>query len=206
MTRIVRPVIAESTTWTSAHHRAGHDAMSAVFHQSTQGIAMDVIDPALYVFTTRSEADTAVRTLGKAGFDLKKLSLIGKGYHSDEHPIGFYTVGDRVKAWGASGAFWGGIWGLLFAPAVFFLPGFGVIAMAGPVVAAFVAAMEGAIVVGGASALGAALTSVGASSTTVMRYETAIKADKYVLIVHGAAEDAARARSILGTAPDLAAA
>ena len=41
---------------------------------------------------------------------MKKLSLIGKGYHSEERPMGFYTAGDRIKAWGGSGAFWGGIY------------------------------------------------------------------------------------------------
>jgi len=166
---------------------------------------MDVIDSALYVFNTRTEADTAIRSLGKAGFDLKELSLIGKGYHSDEHPIGFYTVGDRIKAWGATGAFWGGIWGMLLAPAVFFLPGLGVIAMAGPFVAAFVAALEGAVVIGGMTALGAALSSVGVSSTQVMKYESAVKADKYVLVVHGGAQSAAKARSILDVHPEAVA-
>ena len=165
---------------------------------------MDVVDSALYVFDTRAEADTAIRSLGKAGFDLKKLSLIGKGYHSDEHPIGFYSVGDRIKSWGATGAFWGGIWGMLLAPAVFFLPGLGVVAMAGPFVSAFVAALEGAVVVGGVSALGAALSSVGVSGTQVMKYETAVKADKYVLVVHGGADDAAKARSVLDIHPELA--
>lgn len=42
--------------------------------------------------------------MSKSGCDVKKLSLIGKGYHSTEHPIGFYTAGDRIKAWGGTGA------------------------------------------------------------------------------------------------------
>ena len=135
--------------------------------------------------------------MSKGGFDVKKLSLVGKGYHSEEHPIGFYTAGDRIKAWGGTGAFWGGIWGLLIAPAVFFLPGFGLIAMAGPVVSVLLGALEGAVVVGGASALGAALTTIGVPKNQAIKYETAVKADKYVLIVHGGAEEAATARSIL---------
>ena len=158
---------------------------------------MDTIDSALYVFNTHTEAEGAIRSLAKSGFDVKKLSLVGKGYHSEEHPIGFYTVGDRVKAWGGTGAFWGAIWGLLVAPAVFFLPGLGLIAMAGPVVSALLGALEGAAVVGGVSAIGAALTTVGVPKNQVIKYETALKADKYVLIVHGGAEAAASARSIL---------
>jgi hypothetical protein len=160
---------------------------------------MDVIDPALYVFNTHVEAENAIRSLGRAGFDVKKLSLIGKGYHSDEHPIGFYTLGDRIEAWGGTGAFWGAIWGLLMGPAVFFLPGFGLVALAGPLVALLVAALEGAALVGGVSALGAALTTVGVPKDQVIKYETAVKADKYVLVVHGSAEDAKRVRSVLAS-------
>lgn len=59
---------------------------------------MDTMDSALYVFNTHAEAEGAIRSSGKSGFDVKKLSRVGKGYHSEEHPIGFYTVGDRVKA------------------------------------------------------------------------------------------------------------
>jgi hypothetical protein len=146
-----------------------------------------------YIFNTHSEAEEAIQTLNRSGFDVKKLSLVGKGYHSEEHPLGFYSTGDKVKAWG-------GIWGLLLAPAVFVLPGVGLVAMAGPVVAALVGALEGAVIVGGVSALGAALTQIGASKEQVIKYEKAVKADKYVLMVHGDAADAAKAHEVLANA------
>lgn len=158
---------------------------------------MEKADLPFYVFNTHVEAEEAIQTLNKAGFDVKKLSLVGKGYHTEEHPVGFYTAGDRIKAWGGLGAFWGGIWGLLLAPAVFFLPGVGLVAMAGPVVSALVGALEGAVVVGGASALGAALTQIGVPKDQVIKYETALKADKYVLMVHGTADEVAKARAVL---------
>lgn len=150
-----------------------------------------------FLFDTHAEAEEAVRKLGRLGFDMKKLSLVGKGYHSEEMPIGFYTTADKIKTWGGTGAFWGGIWGLLLAPAVFFLPGLGVVAMAGPVVSALVGALEGAVVVGGVSALGAALTQIGVPKDQVVRYESALKADKYLLTVHGSAQDVAQVRSEL---------
>ena len=56
---------------------------------------------------------------------------------------------------------WGGISGLLVAPAAFVLPGLALVAIAGPVVAALFAALEGAVIVGGVSALGAALSMIG---------------------------------------------
>jgi hypothetical protein len=163
-------------------------------------------DSSLFVFDTHAAAEEAIRTLGQAGFDMKKLSIVGKGFHSEEKPMGFYTAGDRIKAWGGSGAFWGGIWGLLLAPAVFVLPGLGVVGMAGPLVAALVSALEGAVVVGGVSALGAALTQVGVPKDQVIKYEAALKVDKYLLVVHGIAEDQARAREVLAQAKTAAAA
>lgn len=150
-----------------------------------------------YVFNTHQEAEEAIQMLSRSGFDVKTLSLVGKGYHSEEQPVGFYTAGDRIRSWGGTGAFWGGIWGLLLAPAVFFLPGLGLVAMAGPFVAALLGALEGAVVVGGVSALGAALTQIGVSKDQVIKYETAIKMDKYVLMVHGNAEEAETARTVL---------
>jgi hypothetical protein len=117
--------------------------------------------------------------------------------------VGFYTTGDRIKTWGGIGAFWGGIWGLLLAPAVFVLPGLGLVAMAGPIVAALVGALEGAAVVGGASAVAAALTQIGVPKDQVIKYETAMKADKYVLIVQGSVEDSAKVRSVLQPRSEL---
>jgi hypothetical protein len=163
-------------------------------------------NPSCYVFNTHVEAEDAIRTLSNSGFDMKKLSIVGKGYHSEEHPVGFYTTGDRVKSWGGIGAFWGGIWGLLLAPGIFFFPGLGLLAMAGPLVTTLVAALEGAVVVGGLSAFGAALTEVGVPKDQVIKYETALKADKYIMVVHGSSEDAAKVCSALSASKALEAA
>ena len=43
-------------------------------------------DSAFFVFDTHAAAEDAIRTLGQSGFDMKKLSLVGKGYHSEEKP------------------------------------------------------------------------------------------------------------------------
>ena len=165
-------------------------------------LAPSELDPStpVFIFETRAKAEEAIRTLDKAGFDVKKLSLIGKGYHSEEHALGFYTAGDRIKSWGSAGAFWGGIWGLLLAPAVFVLPGIGLVALAGPVVAALVGALEGAVVVGSLSALGAALTQIGVPEHDIIKYESALKVDKYVLMVHGSAAEVAHVHDVLSNA------
>lgn len=158
-----------------------------------------------WIFGTHEAADAAIRHLAEAGFDMKKLSLIGRGWRHEEQPMGFYTAGDRIKAWGGTGAFWGGIWGLLLAPAVFVLPGLGMLGLAGPVAAALVGALEGAALGAGASALGAALVQMGLPEHAAMRYESALKVDKYVLLVHGNAQDLHQVHQLLA-AEHLAAA
>jgi hypothetical protein len=95
------------------------------------------------------------------------------------------------------GAFWGGLWGLLFSAAFLIIPGIGSVVAAGSIVAWIAAALEGAVVVGGLSALGAGLFSLGIPKNSVVKYETSIKAGKFTLIAHGIAEEAAKAREML---------
>ncbi len=149
------------------------------------------------VYETHTAAESAVKALQQAGFDIKKLSIVGKDYHTEEHVVGYYTAGDRMAYWGGMGAFWGGLWGLLFGAAFFWVPGIGPLLLAGPVVSWLVGALEGAVVVGGLSAVGAALFSVGIPKNSVLKYEQAIKADKFLVIAHGTMEDVHRAHEIM---------
>ncbi len=149
------------------------------------------------VYPSRAAAETAIKELQQSGFDMKTLSIVGCDYHTDEHVVGYYNAGDRMKVWGKTGAFWGGLWGLLFGSAFFWIPGLGPLLVGGPLVAWIVGALEGAAVVGGLSALGAGLYSMGIPKDSVVRYETALKTGKFVLIAHGSATDVAHARKIL---------
>jgi len=149
------------------------------------------------VYNDHVQAEQAVDQLKKTGFDMTKLSIVGKDYHTEENVVGYYNAGDRMKYWGRMGAFWGGIWGLLFGAAFFVVPGIGPVLVAGPVAAWIVAALEGAAVVGGLSAIGAGLYSIGIPKDSILRYEVALKADKFLLIAHGAADEVARAKETI---------
>jgi uncharacterized membrane protein len=149
------------------------------------------------IYDNHQAAEEAVRQLEKSGVDMKQLSIVGRDYHSEEHVVGYYNTGDRMKAWGKLGAFWGGLWGILFGAAFFVIPGIGPIAVAGPLVSAIVGALQGVVVVGGLSALAAGLVGIGIPKDTVIKYETALKADKFLLIVHGTAAETANAKDIL---------
>jgi hypothetical protein len=69
-----------------------------------------------------------------------------------------------------------------------------------------VGALEGAVVVGGLSALGAGLYSIGIPRDSVIKYEAALRSDKFLVIAHGTADEVAKAKSILQTtgAADIA--
>ena len=155
------------------------------------------INSVVAIYPSHTEAEAAIKELQQSGFDMKKLSIVGRDYRTDEHVVGYYNAGDRMKAWGKTGAFWGGLWGLLFGSAFFWIPGLGPLFVAGPLVSWMVGALESAAVVGGLSAIGAGLLSLGIPEDSIVRYETALKAGKFVLIAHGSTKDTTQAKEIL---------
>ena len=154
-------------------------------------------DAVVAVYATHLAAEEAVKQLQRAGIDMRTLSIVGKDSNTDEHVVGYYNTGDRMKYWGKTGAFWGGFWGLLFGSAFFAVPNIGPVLAAGPVVAWIVSAMEGAVLVGGVSAIGAGLYSIGIPKDSVVEYELALKTDKYLLVVHGSAKEVDAARGFI---------
>jgi hypothetical protein len=151
------------------------------------------------VYDNHSAAEDAVKELQRSGFDMKKLSVVGKDYHTDEQVIGYYNAGDRMKYWGKWGAFWGGFWGLLFGAAFFWVPAIGPVLIGGPLAAWIVSALEDAVVVGGLSAIGAGLFSIGVPKDSIVTYESALKAGQYLVVAHGTSAETAEARTILST-------
>jgi hypothetical protein len=155
------------------------------------------------VYNSHTEAEEAVAKLSAASFDITKISIIGKDYHTEEKVVGYYSTGDRMKSWGGLGAFWGGFWGLLFGAGFFLIPGIGPVLVAGPFLAALIGALESAVLVGGLSAVAAGLVSLGMTKERAVKYEAEIKADKFVLIVNGTGEELERARTILANTPAI---
>ena len=158
---------------------------------------MSTLNSIIAVYNTHGEAEAAIKELQEAGVDMRSLSIAAKDTYSDEHVVGYYNAGDRMKYWGKRGAFWGGLWGLLFGSAMFAIPGIGPILVAGPLVAWIVAGLEGAVVVGGVSAIGAGLVSIGIPKDSVLEYDIALKTDKFLLIVHGSPDQVNRAKEII---------
>jgi len=161
---------------------------------------METTDTVIAVFADHQAAESALKKLAAAGFEMKHLSVVGKGYHTDETVVGFYSAGDRIKFWGGRGAFWGGLWGLFFGGLFLTIPVIGHVVVLGYLSAMAVSAIESALMVGGVSALGAALYSIGVPKDSVIQYETAVKADSFLVMAHGTADEMIRAKGILSTA------
>ncbi len=154
---------------------------------------------AVAIYDEHNQAETAVKALQRAGFDMKKISIIGREYQLEEHVVGFLNAGDRAMVFGKFGALWGGLMGILFGSAMLSIPVLGHLIILGPIAATLFGGLEGAALVGGVSAFVGAMFSLGIPKDSVLRYETALKADKFMLVVHGGAQDIARARELLET-------
>jgi hypothetical protein len=98
---------------------------------------------------------------------------------------------------GKYGAFWGGLMGVLFGSALMFVPIVGHIVVLGPLAAMLFSGLQGAVTVGGVSALAGALMSVGIPKDSVLRYETALRANKFILMFHGDNQEILRPQEAL---------
>ncbi len=84
------------------------------------------------VYSDHADAESAVRRLHEAGFAMGDLSIIGRDFQVSEEPTGFVSAGDYAKAGAGTGAWFGGLFGLLVGAAFLIIPGVGPVVIAGP--------------------------------------------------------------------------
>ena len=165
------------------------------------------------VFSEQLTAQRAVERLIEKDAPMDSISILGRAGASGDDPLGIYYggVGERVKAWGAHGAFWGGLWGLLAGAAgLFVVPGLGAILAAGPVVEAIAGALAGATLTSGVMAgaaavseLAIALHRMGVPKERLAALQRAVEQGRYVVLVRCAPREVERWRQVIGWAkPD----
>jgi hypothetical protein len=158
-------------------------------------------DTIVAVYAKHDQAEAAIRKVAEAGLNMTHFSIAGRGYHTEEQVIGFYSAGDRIRFWGSRGAYWGGLWGLLLGGVMLTIPVIGPVMVLGPlaasVFAALAGAVEGAVLTGGLGALGAALFSIGIPHHSVLRYHDALKADSFLVVAHGPSAEVECVRTLL---------
>ena len=149
------------------------------------------------LYDTHEVAEKAVKSLRNAGIDFRKISIVGKDYHTEEQPVGYFNMGDRAKFVGKFGAFWGSLAGILLGAFVMVVPVFGHFIILGPLAATIVSGIEGAAIGGAAGALVGALTAIGVPKDSAIRYQTAIEAGQFLMTVQGSQSDIRLAESVL---------
>lgn len=147
-------------------------------------------------------AEEAVRKLGQGGFPIQHVSIITKDLGSEKKVHGFVTSCDVAKSAARSGAWVGGIFGLLVGAALVWLPGVGPLVVAGSLTSALMGGLEGAVAGAALSGVLGWLGSLGISKQHILKYEESVKAGKSLVVAHGTVEDVKKAEAILaGTSP-----
>ncbi len=149
------------------------------------------------VYNTLDMAEAAVRALDAAKFPVNQISILAKDIQDEKKVHGFVTACDVSKAGAHTGAWVGGIFGLLVGTAFLWLPGVGPIIIAGSLTAALAGGVEGAVVGAAAGGIFGGLAAWGISKQHIIKYEETVKAGQYVVVAHGSPEEAAKAHAIL---------
>ena len=151
------------------------------------------------VFDSHKDVEDRVRQVWQSGFDLSKLSVAAKERRSGRRGFAHYGEGGEVKYLGDDAAFWNRMWTALSGWAFLDLPETGPILVAGPLGGWMAAALDNSLDLGGLSVLGVALYGLGIPRELVVAYEASVKAEKLLLVAHGAASEIARVREALAT-------
>src|ERR1700722_14494072 len=106
-------------------------------------------DTLIAVFADHTQAEAAVKKLADSKFDMKQLSIVGQGYHTEEKVLGFYRAGTPIKFWGKRGAFSGGLWGRFFGGGALMVRVVGQVMVLGHLATVIASGVESAVLVGG---------------------------------------------------------
>lgn len=149
------------------------------------------------VYETLAQAEAAVRTLDQGRFPIKQVSIVTQNLETEKEVHGFITAGDVAVQGAGTGAWFGGVFGLLMGGAFLMMPGFGPLVVAGSLAASLLGAVHGAAFGAAGGGLLGALVGWGVSQDHVIKYEDHVRGGKYLLVAHGSAEEVARAQALL---------
>ncbi len=150
------------------------------------------------VYKTLGEAEAAVRSLGEGGFPIQKVSIIAQHLTDDRRVHGYVTACDVAKSSAVTGAWVGGIFGLVVGAAFLWVPGVGPLVVAGSLASMLLGGVEGAVAGAAATGVLGWLIGLGISKEKILKYEEAIKGGKFLVIAHGPEDAVKKAREILG--------
>jgi uncharacterized membrane protein len=143
------------------------------------------------VYPHHASAEQAVRLLHKDRYSMSDLSIVGRDFQVSEEPVGFVNAGAGTGAWV------GGLFGLLVGAAFLVLPGVGPVVIAGPLLVALLGGLEGAVAGATIGWLSGALVVWGIPREEALKHETQVKASKFLVVARGTQVALERARHTL---------
>jgi len=156
-------------------------------------------DIAVAVYDWHSGVERAIQALRRAGCNMQRISIVGRDDADQQRGLGFLDAEERARIFGKLDAFWGSLPWLLLDSAAVFVPVRGFVFLLGAFAAAKLVALQNPIVSGRMSALAATMSAIGIPGTSLSRYESALKAHEFIVVVHGDERDVYRARELLET-------
>jgi len=149
------------------------------------------------IYTTHQATEHALGKLQTHGLSLRHVSILARGCLDVDHPIGIYTIDDRIHYCGLQAEFWAGLHNLLDKASFFWLPGYGPLAAVGHIVDLLLSDRQYITLHGGFSVLGSALFEMGVPRDSIVDYEQAIRSGRLLLIVHNGRDPVELACKIL---------
>lgn len=139
-------------------------------------------------YKTQQQVEDALKKLKKSGYDITKLSVIGKDCHIEQRVLRYFNIYDQMEKWSTVGLFAIGLCGLLFGLLFIFDFVASIPYLKIPIIYACVAILLGAAL---------PLIGMGFSKEKTIKYKTEVKAKKFVLFAEENHTEIERIRNIL---------
>ena len=145
-------------------------------------------------YRSHTDAEAAVRRLSEGGLPINQVSIIGRNFETQEDVQGFYRPADAALDGAGTGAWYGGIFGLMLGAMGFFvMPAVGALMVMGPLSGMIAGAIGGA----GVGALINGLVASGIPREQALKYQERLQAGEFLVVVHGDVGQTMRAHKIL---------
>src|ERR1039458_993362 len=69
-------------------HETNHE-----YEHNSKRKSMNKNNSIVAIYPSHTAAEAAIKELQQSGFDMKKLSIVGRDEHTDEHVVGYYNAG-----------------------------------------------------------------------------------------------------------------
>jgi hypothetical protein len=161
------------------------------------GDAMIEENTTVSVFSNSIEIPPAVSKLAEAGFDMKRLSVVGRACRGNGKLAAYFRDGDRIRCWGEQSELWNSLYPVIQEWTLLNCPGTGLLLVVGLMAQWIVAVLNNSAIFGTLSVLGATLYSMGVAKDCVQDYEEALRKGNCLLVIHGTAQEIAKAKGIL---------